>query len=42
MASRITPQIAKTLIDREALLDVITQDEAWSSWAESALRMIAP
>jgi len=31
----------KTLVDTNVLLDVITQDEAWASWSESALRKAA-
>jgi predicted nucleic acid-binding protein len=31
----------KTLVDTNVLLDIITQDEAWSSWAEAALRRAA-
>ncbi len=31
----------KTLVDTNVLLDVITQDKAWSSWAEAALRRAA-
>ena len=31
----------KTLVDTNVLLDVITQDAAWSSWSEAALRKAA-
>lgn len=31
----------KTLVDTNVLLDVITQDKAWSSWSEAALRRAA-
>jgi predicted nucleic acid-binding protein len=31
----------KTLVDTNVLLDIITQDRAWSSWAEAALRKAA-
>jgi predicted nucleic acid-binding protein len=31
----------KTLVDTNVLLDVITQDEAWASWSETALRKAA-
>ena len=28
----------KTLVDTNVLLDIITQDKAWCSWSEAALR----
>ncbi len=31
----------KTLVDTNVLLDIITQDEVWSSWSEAALRKAA-
>ena len=31
----------KTLVDTNVLLDIITQDIAWFSWSESALRQAA-
>jgi predicted nucleic acid-binding protein len=31
----------KTLVDTNVLIDIITQDKAWSSWAETALRKAA-
>ena len=31
----------KTLVDTNVLLDIITQDKAWSSWSEAALRKAA-
>jgi predicted nucleic acid-binding protein len=31
----------KTLVDTNVLIDIITQCEAWSSWAETALRRAA-
>jgi predicted nucleic acid-binding protein len=31
----------KTLVDTNVLLDIITQDSAWRSWSESALREAA-
>ncbi len=31
----------KTLVDANVLLDIITQDKAWSSWSETALRKAA-
>jgi len=31
----------KTLVDSNVLLDVITNDKAWASWPESALRQAA-
>jgi len=34
-------QAVKTLVDANVLLDVITQDKAWASWSEAALRKAA-
>ena len=31
----------KTLVDTNVLVDIITRDAAWSSWAEKALRKAA-
>jgi len=31
----------KTLVDTNVIVDIITQDEVWSSWAERALRKAA-
>ena len=31
----------KTLVDTNVLIDIITQDETWSSWSEAALRKAA-
>jgi predicted nucleic acid-binding protein len=31
----------KTLVDTNVLIDIITQDKAWSSWAQTALRKAA-
>ena len=31
----------KTLVDTNVLVDIITQDETWSSWSEVALRKAA-
>jgi predicted nucleic acid-binding protein len=31
----------KTLVDTNVLLDIITHDPKWSSWAETALRAAA-
>lgn len=31
----------KTLVDTNVLLDIITQDKAWFSWSEAALRQAA-
>lgn len=31
----------KTLVDSNVLLDIITQDEQWAAWSESALRNAA-
>jgi predicted nucleic acid-binding protein len=31
----------KTLVDANVLLDIITEDKAWSSWSEAALRRAA-
>jgi hypothetical protein len=31
----------KTLVDTNVLVDIITQDKAWASWSETALRKAA-